>query len=220
MPIPKVIYQTFKTNKLPWLTRLHIFIFRKKNPGYDYKFYDDAAIEKFLDEEYGEDLLNLYRRINIGAAKADFFRYAILYKKGGIYLDIDSLITKNLERLILPDDEAIISRERNPPLYVQWALIYNAGHPFLAKTMEKMTDNLLNNRYPHDVHQMTGPSVYTSAIEECLAEDKNISYRVFGVDYGNFFKFKYPLSKLIYGDKDDHWKTKQLTTPVLKKTAQ
>lgn len=216
MPIPKVIYQTYKTSNLPWLTRLHIAVFKKKNPAYKYEFYDDAAIEKFLGAEYGDDMLKLYRRINIGAAKADFFRYALLYKKGGIYLDIDSLITKNLDGLIQPGDEAIIAREGHPQYYVQWALIYNAGHPFLAKTMAKVIDNLTSNRYPHNTHEMTGPAVYTAAIEECLAEDKTIAYRTYKVDYGNFFKFKYAFNKLIYAKKSEHWKVKQLTTPVLK----
>ncbi|MGY0039768.1 glycosyltransferase family 32 protein [Pedobacter sp. NJ-S-72] len=89
MSIPKIIHQTFKTSKLPVITRWHIARFRKKNPEYSYEFYDDLRIEAFLLKEFDEDMLSLYKRINIGAAKADFFRYAVLYKKGGVYLDID-----------------------------------------------------------------------------------------------------------------------------------
>ncbi|MEO6719450.1 MAG: glycosyltransferase [Ferruginibacter sp.] len=216
MAIPKVIYQTFKTNKLPWLTKIHINKFRKKNSSYRYEFYDDAAIETFLEEAYGDEILKLYKRINIGAAKADFFRYAILYKKGGVYLDIDSLIKKNLDGLIKPDDEAIIAREGHPGLYAQWALIYNAGHPFLAKTMEKVIDNLQQNRFPHDVHKMTGPTVYTEAIEECLSQNTEINFRTYKVDYGDFFKFKYAFNKIVYSNRSEHWKTQQLKTPILK----
>jgi len=216
MAIPKVIYQTHKTNKLPWITKLQIAIFRKKNPTYQYQFYDDEAIEKFLGEAYGEEMLQLYQRINIGAAKADFFRYCILYKKGGVYLDIDSLITKNLDKLIQPDDEAIIAREGHPQFYAQWALLYNAGHPFLARTIEKMMDNLRNNRYPHNTHAMTGPTVYTAAIEACIAENPAIKYREYKTDYGKFFKFKYAFNKAVYSNKKDHWKIKELTSPVIK----
>ena len=215
MPIPQIIYQTFKTAQLPWITKIQIANFRRKNPGYAYEFYDDAAIELFLAEAYGAAILKLYQRINIGAAKADFFRYAILYKKGGVYLDIDSLIRKDLSKLILPADEAIIAREGHPQFYVQWALIYAAGHPFLAKTMELMIDNLRSNRFPNNVHQMTGPAVYTAAIDACLAKDPAIPYRLYEVDYGRFFKFKYHFNKNIYGNRAEHWKVKQLTTPVL-----
>jgi mannosyltransferase OCH1-like enzyme len=215
MSIPKIIHQTFKTSKLPVITRWHIAKFRKKNPDYNYEFYDDQRIESFLLKEFDEDILALYQRINIGAAKADFFRYAVLYKKGGVYVDIDSGINGRLDDFILPDDNAIIAPEGNPDLFVQWALIYEPNHPFLQKTMELMCENIRNNKYPHDVHQMTGPSVYTKAIRTCLKESPDIAYRILGVDYDRHFKFKYPLSKLLY-EKGEHWKKAQLTKPVLK----
>lgn len=83
MAIPKVIYQTFKTHDIPWLTKFYIRRFRRKNPGYAYEFYDDQRIERFFRECFDERTYNAYRKLQIGAAKADFFRYAILYKYGG-----------------------------------------------------------------------------------------------------------------------------------------
>lgn len=216
MAIPKIIHQTFKTSKLPFLTRWHISRFRKNNSDYAYEFYDDQRIENFLAAEFGEEILSLYKRLNIGAAKADFFRYAVLYKKGGIYVDIDSGINGSLNDFILPADEAIITREGNPLLFAQWALIFNAGHPFLKKTMEMVADNIRQNRFPHDVHQMTGPSVYTLAIEDVLKSNAETPHRVLGTDYDKHLKVKYKLGKFFLYEKNDHWKKKQLTTPVLK----
>ncbi|MBA3675240.1 MAG: glycosyl transferase [Chitinophagaceae bacterium] len=215
MAIPKTIYQTFKTAKLPFINRWHINSFRKKNPSYKYEFYTDERIAEFLKNEYGREVIDAYKRIQIGAAKADFFRYAILYKKGGIYLDIDSTIKKDLDEFIKPDDKAIISLERNPGIYVQWALIYEAGHQFLEKTLELVLANIAENKYPHDVHQMSGPSVYTKAINECLEKNPAIPHRVLGIDYNSYLKFKLPLAKLIYA-KGEHWKEQQKTKPVLK----
>ena len=91
MSIPKIIYQTFRTAELPLVTQWHISRLKKKNPEYQYEFYDDERIEHFIATAYNHEVLSLYQKIDIGAAKADFFRYAILYKRGGIYLDIDSL---------------------------------------------------------------------------------------------------------------------------------
>jgi mannosyltransferase OCH1-like enzyme len=215
MAIPKIIHQTFKTEKLPFITRWHISRLKKNNPDYAYEFYDDSRIEQFLQQEYDALTLSLYRQLNIGAAKADFFRYAVLFKKGGVYLDIDSSIKGSLNNFIQPDDRAIISRERNPALYVQWALVYEAGHPFLKKALELVLDNIRNNKYPHDVHRMTGPTVYTMAIDMCLKENPVPPYRMLGFDYDGYLKFKYPLSKLLY-NKGEHWKKMQLTKPVLK----
>ncbi|MBN2893758.1 MAG: hypothetical protein JXL97_17950 [Bacteroidales bacterium] len=192
MAIPKTIYQTFKTSKLPLLTKWHIWNLKKKNPEYNYVFFDDKKIDAFIKEEFDEKTYQLYKRINIGAAKADFFRYAILYKRGGIYLDIDSLILKKLDDFILPDDSAIISLEGNLNFFIQYALFFEAGHPFLKKTIETVTKNLIENKYPHKVHKTTGPSAYTFAIKNCLSKSKDIKFRQFDVNYSNLVKFSYP----------------------------
>lgn len=216
MAIPKIIHQTFKTSKLPLLTRWHISRFRKKNPEYVYEFYDDERTEEFLQLEFGNDIVDIYKKLNIGAAKADFFRYAVLYKKGGVYVDIDSGINGSLDEFIRKEDLAIITKERNPSLFVQWALIYSPGHPFLKTTMEMVMENIRHNKFPHDVHNMTGPSVYTRAIIECLKIDPTIPHRIMGTDYNGHLKSKYKLGKFLLYDKGDHWKNKQLITPVLK----
>lgn len=216
MPIPKIIHQTFKSDKLPFISRWHISRLRKRNPEYRYEFYDDGRIEQFLQVNFEEEVFEQYRKLNIGAAKADFFRYAILLKEGGIYIDIDSSITGKLDDFIEQDDVAIISKEHNPGLFVQWALIYQPGHPFLQKTLDMVLDNIRHNRYPHDVHKMTGPSIYSNAINACLEENPDVAYRLLGYDYNNHLKFKYPLSKLMYTNKAEHWKKKQIITPVLK----
>ncbi len=215
MAIPKTIYQTFKTAKLPLINRWHIQKFRSQNPAYEYEFYTDSRIDDFFITEYGNDITNAYRKVQIGAAKADFFRYAILYKWGGIYLDVDSAVKAPFNSFIPDDDVAIITREKNPGLYAQWALIYAPGHPFLEKTINLILQNIAENKYPHDVHQMTGPSVYTKAINECLIENPDIPHRVLGVDYEGCLKFKIPLSKLMYS-RGEHWKKAQLIKPVLK----
>ena len=216
MSIPKIIHQTFKNADLPLLTKWHINRFRKKNPDYAYEFYDDDRIAEFLEKAYGQEVLGLYQKLNIGAAKADFFRYAVLYKEGGIYLDIDSGINGSLDDFIRADDTAIITQEGNPGLFAQWALIYSPGHPFLKKTIEMVLDNIRSNSFPHDVHQMTGPTVYTRAIHAVLAADPVTPHRLFGTDYNGQLKVKYKFGKFFLYKKGDHWKKQQLIRPVLK----
>lgn len=52
MPIPKQIFQTFKSEKLPWITRMHIKSMLKKNPGYEDHFYDDEKMKNFWVESF------------------------------------------------------------------------------------------------------------------------------------------------------------------------
>lgn len=221
MPIPKTIVQTYKTAELPFITQWHIRNMKKANPGYTYEFFTDKEIADFILVEYGVETLKVYEKLNIGAAKADFFRYAYLYKKGGVYLDIDSLLVAKLDEVIAPTDSAVITLEGHLEYFVQWALVYEAGHPFLKRTLEIVIDNIEHNRYPTDVHKMTGPAAYTQAIKECLAEDPSIPHRELGVDYDHKFQFSYPLSKVaLYGlFKTNHWKNQSKVRPVLNTAA-
>src|SRR5690606_10445311 len=134
--------------------------------------------------------LKAYNQLTIGAAKADFFRYAILYKKGGVYLDIDSGMSKPLKYLIRPDDVALISKERHVGLFCQWALIFDKDHPFLKRTLEDVLENIQTHRFPHDVHQTTGPTAFSNAIRACIAENPSVPYRIFdGIEYRGYLKF-------------------------------
>ncbi len=217
MAIPKNIFQTFRTAELPWITRFYIRRMRKKNPEWNYEFYDDDRILEFFREEFPEEYLRAYQLLTIGAAKADFFRYAVLYRKGGLYLDIDSYARSAFDTFLRSDDVAVISHENNPGLFCQWALIFDKEHPFLKRTLEKIMDNIIHHRYPHDVHSTTGPGVYSEAIREVLAENPQTPYRILGTDFEGHLRFKYKLGSLfLYRSKADHWKKQQLTKDIVR----
>ena len=220
MAIPKIIYQTYRNSNLPWITRFFIWWGRSQNKDYRYEFYNDERIEAFLKKEYAPDVYNAYSKLAIGAAKGDFFRYAILYKTGGVYMDIDGAILRPLHNIILPEDSAIITRENVKEFrYVQWALVYDKGHPFMKKTLDQCIDNIKHNRYPHDVHRMTGPTAYTEAIQESLKENPTIEHRVFGFDYERKKKGvlipKHFLNRVMYF-RNERWNKVQLKRTVLK----
>ncbi|HEU4606681.1 MAG TPA: glycosyltransferase, partial [Chitinophagaceae bacterium] len=159
-------------------------------------------------------VIEAYRKIAIGAVKADFFRYAVLYKYGGVYLDVDGYTVRNLDKMIRPGDRAIVTHEGNPEYYAQYALVFDKGHPFLKRTLEKCMDNIRNNRFPHSGHEMTGPTVYTAAVKECIAEGIAEEYRIWGTDYNGFLHPRHPLRKRLY-KKGEHWREAQQLRPVL-----
>ena len=215
--IEKNIFQSWFTNKLHPLVQEKIDTFKKLNPEYTYHLYNDDDMDKFVNEHYKGEIADCYNKLNIIVAKVDFWRYLVLYKYGGVYLDMDSNIRRPLRELIKDEDEAIITAEGNPDLYVQWALIFSKEHPILK-----------NNSYPNDIHQMTGPSVYTRAINEVHLEffnkkinhseinrttditftTNNVSYRLYGIDYCIYFYFKHNVAHLLYSGKK-HWRQEQ-----------
>ena len=76
-------------------------------------------------------------------AKADLWRYSILYNKGGVYLDIDSQISGSLSDLINDDDDAIITPEIHENLFIQWGLIFGERHKILEKTLENILKDVV-----------------------------------------------------------------------------
>jgi len=116
MAIPKIIYQTNSSLKLPLYARLQIWNFKRRHKDFKYILYDDAMINDFIKNNFNQKIYDVYNSIQIGAAKADFFRYAILYINGGIYLDLDAtIIISSLNKILTPTSNAIIATEKTKP---------------------------------------------------------------------------------------------------------
>ena len=87
--IPKIIYLTHKESVPDYV----IQNWKKLNPNYTVKFYNDNDCLEFLKEEYPESYSLYYEYLSsqkgAGPIKADFWRVCILYKYGGVYVDAD-----------------------------------------------------------------------------------------------------------------------------------
>ena len=233
--IEKNLFQSWHTRKLHPDVYKKIDFFRKLNPEYTYSLFTDEDMDRFVNEYFVGEIADAYNKLNIIVAKVDFWRYLVLYKFGGVYLDMDSSIEKPLHQLIRDEDVAIITSEGNLVYYVQWALIFAKGHPILRRTIALIVENIKTNKFPNEIHKMTGPSVYSLAINEIHSEffdnsiclkDVNaetdiiyktnaISYRLYGVDYSPFFKFKHSSANLLYTGKK-HWTQEEKEKKLLK----
>jgi mannosyltransferase OCH1-like enzyme len=131
MPIPKIVFQTWKTRDIVPELKQHLSEMMAINPEYKFEMFDDEDIDNFVIKKYRDepDIVECYQRLNIMVAKTDFWRYLFMYKHGGIYLDMDSGITRSLNELIREEDSAIITMESNPSNFVQWCMMFEAGHP-------------------------------------------------------------------------------------------
>src|ERR1700756_848470 len=77
--IPKIIWQTMKTNIVPGIMKEYSDSWIEKNPEYEYRFFDDDDIYHFVKKEF-PDYTRAYNKIKLGVVKADFWRYLIIYK--------------------------------------------------------------------------------------------------------------------------------------------
>lgn len=220
--IPKLVHQTYKTRKLPHEIAKSIDVLRENNPEYEWSLYDDQHMIEFIANNYSKLVLSHFLSIapEYGAARADLFRYLIMYMKGGVYLDIKSTALRPLAEIILPNDKFILSHWSNrvgepfegwgrnatfPNLpegeFQQWHIIAVAGHPFLKAVIQRTLENIANySPWRQGVGMLatiltTGPVCYTEAIIPLLdahSHRKVRTEREIGLCYS------------IYGDRYRH----------------
>jgi len=189
--IAKIIHQTYHTKNLPDSIQKNINQLKLDNPGWELRLYDDQDIDCYI-QSYFPNLLPIYKKINpiYGAAKADFFRYLVVYKDGGVYLDIKSGASKPLNLIIKDSDKYILSHwprwypkmmlgqhvDITNPIgeFQQWHIISVAGHPFLRAVIDNVCNNIkyynpiLHEYGAFGVFNLTGPIAYTETIYPIL----------------------------------------------------
>ena len=106
--IPLHIYQTWHSKKLPPKMRECVEKLKKDNPEFKHHLYDDSMCRKYIKQNYSKDVLDAFDKLVPGAYKADLWRYCILYKEGGIYLDIKFQCTKGFKLIKLTHKEHFV----------------------------------------------------------------------------------------------------------------
>jgi len=200
MSIPKIIHQSFATNKLPKELKDNIEKIKKLNPTWEYRFYDDKDVIEFISKNYESKVLELFNKINpkYGAARADLFRYLLIYKVGGIWLDIKSSTNEPLDNILKDDDYFLLSQWQNrfsEPFkgwgfhrllthvpggeFQQWFIISEKENPLIKAVIEKVLTNIHNYNIDvfgvgsYGVFVTTGPTAFTLAIEPLLNSHKH-----------------------------------------------
>jgi len=115
--IPKIIIQTWKSDIIPSKYYNDIKSLMKNNKDYQYIFFTDNDIEKFLYKNY-PDYYKTYNKLPYKIQKIDFFRYIAVYHYGGFYFDLDMFGFLPLDDLlhydcIFPVDQNLDDRNCN-----------------------------------------------------------------------------------------------------------
>lgn len=90
--IPKIIWQTCDVDydSLPEYIKCFVETWKEENPSWDYIYQSEEDCRKFLFDNYGNDVVEIYDNLQLQYLKADFWRYHVLHTYGGVYSDIDS----------------------------------------------------------------------------------------------------------------------------------
>jgi len=156
--IPLNIYQTWHTKDLPPLMKKTVNQIIYSNPGFNHQLFDDNDCRNFIKDNFDINVLNAFDSLIPGAYKADLWRYCILYKKGGIYLDIKYVPLNGFNFINLTEKEHwVLDKDKNG--------IYNAlmvckpNNEILLKAINKVVDNVKNRFYGSNCLHPTGPTM-------------------------------------------------------------
>jgi glycosyltransferase involved in cell wall biosynthesis len=118
---------------------------RLLHPDYEYLFFDDEAVEKFVDQEFPQ-YRGVFDSFRFRIQRYDFFRYLAVYRHGGFYFDLDVLLASSLSSLlesgcVFPFEGLTYSRFLRTKHNLDWEIGnygFGAGprHPFLEAIIE------------------------------------------------------------------------------------
>ena len=98
--IPKIIIQTSEYKPQKYVIDK---IFEQVSSEYKYLHFVDSEIIEFFNNHFDPefpDIIQKFNNMQKGCYKADLFRYYFLYIYGGIYIDSDAMIYRNIKDII------------------------------------------------------------------------------------------------------------------------
>ena len=186
--VPKIIYMCHKN-----LDKIEIYSknWKKLNPEYEIKLYDDELCKKFLLDEYSQLHLDIFNFLIDGPIKADFWRVCILNKYGGLYVDADIKPLVPLHKFIEDDDDLVTCISYNfktSYLYFQFNphfILCNKNNIILQNCIDRYIQKYINK----DLYNYWEWSICYLFIIEGIKEKKS------QIIYKNNTKFKFLYEK-------------------------
>jgi len=136
--IPKIIHQTWKTNDIPDEWTLAVDSCKTIN-NYKYVLWTDKTMLIFMKKEY-PNYVDLYNNYTYNIQRCDAFRYFVLYKYGGIYLDMDIICKKKFDMLLKYD--LVLAKSSNVSISYTNAF-------FMAKPKNEFIKYCIDNLIPN-----------------------------------------------------------------------
>jgi len=187
--IPLDIYQTWHTKSLPPLMQENVNKIILNNPAFKHHLFDDDDCRNFIKNNFNSDVLNAFDSLIPGAYKADLWRYCILYKKGGIYLDIKYKVVNAFKFINLTESEHFV-------LDIDKDSVYNAlivclpGNNFLLNAINRVIENVRNKFYGINSLHPTGPRLLGDIIPKNVKSKLDMSHEYYKSLENKFIFFK------------------------------
>ena len=148
--IPLHIYQVWHDKEFPSSVKESVNMIKEQNPEFEHHLYDEGMCRAFIQKNFPKRVVQAFDKVVPHALKADIWRYCILYKKGGIYLDSKYYGMNGFKLLQLTDKEYFCKDVK-----IAHSGIYNAfmickpGNKKLLQSIKQFVKNTEENYYGH-----------------------------------------------------------------------
>ena len=181
--IPLQIFQTWHCKNIPLKMANAINKIRKNNPRFKYFLFDDNDCREFIKNNYDSKILNAYDSLIPGAYKADLWRYCILFKNGGYYLDIKyEPFNNNIKFIYFSEKEHLVYDINNYDIYNAF-MVCLPGNELLMKAINKIVENVENRFYGDHCLEPTGPKLLSKIITNNDKESIDMKHLVINGDF-------------------------------------
>lgn len=154
--IPFNIFQTWHTKLLPPLMMKAVAMIKATNPRFHYFLFDDNDCRNFIKNNFEPNVLHAFDSLIPGAYKADLWRYCVLYKKGGIYLDIKYIPNNGFKFINLTEKEHFVLDANKFGIY-NALMVCLPGNQILLNCINSIVENVRNRYYGTSFLEPTGP---------------------------------------------------------------
>jgi len=194
---PKIIHQIWMQgyNSVPQKFIKNIEKNKAINKNFAYEFWDEERILNLLKSLNNNAYIKTYYSYTYLVQRVDFARYIILYTYGGISIDMDAFVIKNLDALynMIETNVDVVFSKFNMTDIESYALNGNSTHINNANIISKPKNDVMHDLLEALVEQSLQPKKYTEQI--------NIINNTTGPIFITNFLFKYPQQdKIMYLD--------------------
>lgn len=179
--IPKIIMQTWKNHVVPDEWKESPESIKKCMPDWEYVLMTDEMNRNFVLTHF-PDFLPYYDGFEYPIQRADAIRYMWLYIKGGVYMDLDNIVKKNLSPLFKSDCDAYFVRSGNVSIvYTNAFMASKPGCKIWLQCIEAMKQPLswYNIGRHLKVMNSTGPLMLSSVLSSTKEVFANLPPELF-----------------------------------------
>lgn len=162
----------------------------------------------FIRSNFSAEIFESYSRIQIGAAQADFWRLLVLYKHGGVYMDIDAHLIWPLSLLVKNKQTELYILIKKGEISTYFIASKN-NNTNIKKMIDIILKNIEENKIKN-IYDLTGPGILNQVLN---INEVNTTYYRYTCNQGNFTNRHFQ-----YIDKPEgKWTEEQKKTDIIKK---